>query len=162
MNNQCILCAFKQCRRSGKSYLICRFCSTLNTKAYGISKHSPNDAKTDEKNKATAFTCTLNPKFHTVDDETLHEWYRKVSKETIRSFRTPSYIHCVAEYTEAGVFHLHGLIFSRPRIICKLATTWRKLGFVLIKPITDLGAWSDYIYKDYDPDVSLPPIKITS
>lgn len=169
MVKQCILCAFKRGtslkpldQKNCKSYLMCSFCETLYTKAYGASKYSINEALQDPKNKPTAVTVTLQEKYQHIDDTIIAKWYKNVSKEIIRSFRTPSYIHGVFEHTKAHVVHGHFIICARPRPIAQCVAKYKKLGWVMTKPIFDMEEWSNYMYKDYDPETSLPPFKIVS
>jgi len=145
----------------------CPACATMGMSTVIAPRHTPLQAKEDSKNKVTAVTITIPPKYRHVPEEDLQAYFKKVIKTEFRSFSTPSYAHFVAEYHEDGTPHWHGFLICRARINARVCAGFRKLkqanhDNIMLKPIYDLSKWSEYMYADYEEGVSLPPLKITS
>jgi len=142
-------------------------CASLGIATATAPRHTAQQAREDPRNKVTAVTITIPPKYRHVPEEDLQAYFKKSIKTIFRSFSTASYAHFVAEYHTDNNVHWHGFIIARARIQAKCAQAFRKLKVdkhdnIDVKPVWDLQKWSAYMYEDYEEGVSLPPFKITS
>lgn len=97
-----------------------------------------------------AITITLNPKLFKL---TTRQQFEKTANEIVKFMKTmTTKLTLVTEVTEKYNIHYHGVfVTDRKNIQYKINNMVRghKLfGFVMIKPVTDLGGWVEYLGKD--------------
>lgn len=163
MNQHCITCWIKFLNKKTKGiddHYLMNLCPNCK-KALQAPLFTMTQALADEKNSVHAVTCTLMPKYHHIPSDQVRDVYNNMVKHYLNNRRTPNYFEGYFEFTEQGVIHMHAYVVGRKNVVSQLYTAFRRIGFVLVKPIFDSETWITYILKEQDGD-SPTPIKISS
>lgn len=103
----------------------------------------------DETLKMKAFTCTLRPRLHTVEPESIKRLFTNVVKVIVSKYKKPTYVEIHYEFTKSMVIHMHGIIIGRDAITGRIVANMRNhFGYTLVKPIDDAQKWDTYINKE--------------